>query len=110
MDGEIDVDSDKIQDIRKIVDEVGSEEEKYVIGYEGELYYVSQDTIPNNANQEKWCEEIGIKIWDFKISSGIKVVNGNYEKVNDLYMCTPKLNTGFVKAKTRYIKGNDESN
>ena len=28
MDGEIDVDSDKIQDIRKIVDEVGSEEEK----------------------------------------------------------------------------------
>lgn len=103
LDEEIEIEEEKIQDIKKIAKEVGSEEEKYVIGFEGELYYVSQEKIPNNEKQEKWCEEIGIKIWDFKISSGIKIVNGNYEKVNETYLCTPKINTGFVKEKTRYI-------
>ena len=108
-DEEIELDELKVQDIKAILNGVKEEEEKYVIIYEDELYYVSQPHISNNKEQTKWCEQIGIKIWKYSPqNSGIKVINGNYEKINGLYMCTPKLNTGFVKEKTRYIKENPE--
>ena len=103
-DEEIDVPDSSIQDIRDLLDEVGAEEEKYSVGFQGDFCYVSQSTIPNNAKQEQWCREIGIKILGYEGNTGIKVVNGNYEKVNGVYLCTPKLNTGFVKEKTRYVK------
>ena len=104
---EMEITDDEIRDIKELIPKINKKEEEYVIIYEGDFYYVSQDKIENNRRQEKWCEEIGIKIWDFKVSSGIKVVNGNYEYVNGIYVCTPKINTGFVKEKTRYIKESD---
>lgn len=103
-DEEIDVDTSLIQDIKSTLKNVGNEEEGYTIVFEGELYYVSQKKIKDNDKQVRWCEEIGIKIWEYTGSEGIKVVNGNYEKVNETYLCTPKLNTGFVKEVTRYAK------
>lgn len=108
MDEELEVEDSQVQDIKVLIPNVTEEEESYVIVHEGELYYVSQSNIKNNANQAKWCEEIGIKIWEYTSSNvGIKVVNGNYEYVKGIYMCTPKLNTGFVKEKTRYMKEKD---
>ena len=103
---EIELDANKVQDIRKILKNVGKEEKDYCIVYEGKLYYVSQNKIDNNANQVKWCEDIGIRIWEYNAesNSGIKVTNGNYENVNGLYMCTPQLSTGFSKEHTRYLK------
>ena len=104
-DEEIDIEDDNIQDIRELLKNCGSEQENYIIIYEGELYYVSSSIVPNNTNQTKWCEELGIKIWEYTAdNTGMKVVNGNYEKVNGIYLCTPKINTGFVKEKTRYMK------
>lgn len=104
QDEELEVEESKVQDIKKMLKKVTSKEEKYVIVHEGELYYVSQKNIENNENQTKWCEEIGIKIWEYTANTGIKVINGNYENVNGVYLCTPILNTGFVKEKTRYMK------
>ena len=101
----LEIDESEVQDIKSLIKKVTSEEEKYCIIHEGELYYVSNPTIKNNKKQEKWCRDIGIKIWEYSPeNSGIKVVNGNYENINGMYMCTPQLTTGFVKEKTRYMK------
>ena len=97
------VDTNEVEDIKTILTKVTETEETYTIVFEGKLYYVSQKNISNNDNQRKWCEEIGIRIWDYTGNTGIKVVNGNYEEVNGVYMCTPKLNQGFSKEHTRYI-------
>ncbi len=99
-DSELNLNEEDILDIKKVLESVGNEEEKYVIVYNGELYYVTQT---QNDKQAQWCQEIGIKIWDYIKASGIKVVNGNYELVKGVYLCTPKLNTGFTKENTRYI-------
>ena len=107
QDEELDVDENNVQDIRKLLKNVGKTEEEYVIVYENKLYYVSQSKIKNNSNQTKWCQEIGIAIWEYNSqddNTGIKVVNGNYELVNGVYLCTPQLNEGFVKENTRYVK------
>lgn len=103
-DEELEVEDSKVQNIRELISSVGKEEEKYTIIFEGELYYVSQPSIPNNDLQRQWCEEIGIKIWEYIGSDGIYNKNGDYELVNGVYLCTPKLNTGFVKELTRYVK------
>ena len=105
-DEKLDVDENNVQDIRKLIKKVGKSEEEYVIVYESKLYYVSQSKIKNNSNQVKWCQEIGIAIWEYDSGSddGIKVVNGNYELVNGVYLCTPQLNEGFIKSNTRYVK------
>ncbi len=100
---ELEIRQEQVENIRQMLKNCGNEEEKYVIVHEGEFYYVSQRNIKNNEEQVKWCEEIGIKIWDYTANSGIKVVNGNYEEVNGVYMCTPQLVTGFSKDNTRYI-------
>ena len=90
---ELEIRQEQVENIRQMLKNCGNEEEKYVIVHEGEFYYVSQRNIKNNEEQVKWCEEIGIKIWDYTANSGIKVVNGNYEEVNGVYMCTPQLVT-----------------
>lgn len=106
-DEKLEVDESNVQDIRKLLKQVGKKEEEYVIVHESKLYYVSQSKIKNNANQVKWCQQMGIAIWEYDSgdsNSGIKVVNGNYELVNGVYLCTPQLNEGFVKSNTRYVK------
>lgn len=64
-DEKLDVDENNVQDIRKLIKKVGKSEEEYVIVYESKLYYVSQSKIKNNSNQVKWCQEIGIAIWEY---------------------------------------------
>ena len=106
-DEKLEVDESNVQDIRKLLKKVGKKEEEYVIVHESKLYYVSQSKIKNNVNQVKWCQQMGIAIWEYDSgdsNSGIKVVNGNYELVNGVYLCTPQLNEGFVKSNTRYVK------
>ena len=104
------IDVNSLVDINKISKKVGKKEKKYVMIYNGEMYYVSQSKIKNNENQKKWCEEIGIKVWDgYENSSsntGISNIEGNYENVNGVYLCTPKLNQGYDKNYTRYLKTN----
>lgn len=97
-------------EIREILKEIKSEEEEYIVVYEGELYYVSNKTIKDNDKQEQWCREIGIPILEYTPPTGIVVKNGNYELVNGVYLCTPKLNCGFVKEKTRYLEVNNNGN
>lgn len=107
IDEELNIEESQVQDIRSLIKEVGKKEEEYVIIHEGKLYYVSQSTIKNNENQVKWCQDIGISIWEYEgaeNNTGIKVINGNYELVNGVYLCTPQLNEGFVKENTRYVK------
>lgn len=91
-------------DIRDILPEITLEEEEYIVVYKGEMYYVSNPNIPNNEEQTKWCEEINIPILEYIPPTGIVIVNGNYELVNGIYVCTPDLTQGFNKAKTRYLE------
>ncbi len=91
-------------DIREILPEITTEEEEYIVVYKGEMYYVSNPNIPNNEEKAKWCEEIHIPILEYTPPTGIVVINGNYELVNGIYVCTPDLTQGFNKAKTRYLE------
>jgi len=108
---ELQVEESNVQNIRKLIKNVGSTQEEYVMVYEGYLYYVSQSEIKNNAKQVKWCEELGIRIWEYagNTNTGMNVVNGNYELVNGVYLCTPQLNMGFSKEHTRYLKLQNEN-
>lgn len=101
---QIDITDDKISfNIEDILTDISKQEKEYIAVYKGEMYYVSSKNIKNNTTQRKWCEEIGIKILDYTPPTGIVVINGNYELVNGIYLCTPKLNDGFIKEKTRYM-------
>ena len=100
---EINVDSSQILDIKKVLKNVGNAESKYVMVYEGRLYYVSQKSVKNNEKQVKWCQEIGIPIWQYLGEEESATVNGKYEEVNGVYVCTPNLSTGFKKENTRYM-------
>ena len=99
----LEIGEDKVINIIELLKQVEKEEEKYVIIHEGELYYVSQSVVKHNKEKVKWCNEIGIKIWDYVPPSKMGVVNGSYENVNGVYMCTPQLTTGFSKDHTRYV-------
>ena len=55
---QLNLDTSKIKDIRKMLNSVGKEEEEYSIVYEGDLYYVARQ---NDDKRKKWCEDIGIK-------------------------------------------------
>ena len=107
------IDVNSLVDINNISKRVGKKEKKYVMIYNGEMYYVSQSKIKNNENQKKWCEEIGIKVWDgyenASSNTGISNIEGNYENVNGVYLCTPKLNQGYDKNYTRYLKTNENN-
>ncbi len=97
-------------DIAEIVEESTEEEREYIAVYKGEMYYVSNKTRKNNATYVKWCEEIGIPILPYDPPTGIEVVNGNYEKVDGIYLCTPDLKTGFNKELTRYLNIDEKGN
>ena len=101
---QIDITIDKISfNIEDILKDISKQEKEYIAVYKGEMYYISNKDIKNNEKQKKWCEEIGIPILEYTPPKGIIVVNGNYELINGIYLCTPKLNEGFIKEKTRYI-------
>ncbi len=91
-------------EITEILEEIKDDEKKYTVVYKGELCYVSNDKIPNNKKQTQWCEEIGIKILEYTEPDGIVIKNGNYELVNGVWLCTPKLDEGFEQDKTRYLE------
>ncbi len=104
-----DITQDDIKiEIGDILEGIEKKEERYLAVYKGELYYVSNKNTKNNEIQEKWCREIGIKILEYIEPPKIAIRNGNYELVNGVYLCTPKLDTGFVKEKTRYIEEDKE--
>lgn len=91
-------------DIRDILPDITSDEEEYIVIYKGEMYYVSNPNIPNNEEQRQWCEDVHIPILDYTPPTGIVIVNGNYELVNGIYVCTPDLTQGFAKDRTRYLE------
>ena len=98
-----DIAEESVIPMKQVSNSVGNKENKYLMILNGELYYVSQPSISNNENQAKWCNDIGIKVYDFTPAVGIKKTNGDYELVNGTYVCTPELSTGLDKSKTRYI-------
>ena len=107
---EIDIDEESVLNIKELLVNVGDTEEEYVIIYNNELYYVQKQ---KDDIQAQWCEEIGIKVFEYYSQEiiGIKNTTGKYENVNGLYMCTPMLNgTGFSTYNTRYLKLNNSGN
>ena len=94
--------------ITDIVKDIKKEAKEYVAVYKGEICYVANDELSNNANQEKWCNDLGIKVLKVEKQEGIVVRNGNYELVDGIYVCTPKLNEGFIAQKTRYLVQNEK--
>lgn len=96
--------------ITDIIKDIKNESKDYVVVYKGEIYYVSSKEVKNNEKQIKWCNDIGIKVLEIKKEEGIVVRNGNYELIDGIYVCTPKLNEGFVAEKTRYLEVNDAGN
>ena len=96
--------------ITDIIKDIKNEAKDYVVVYKGEIYYVSSKEVKNNEKQIKWCNDIGIKVLEIKKEEGIVVRNGNYELIDGIYVCTPKLNEGFVAEKTRYLEVNDAGN
>lgn len=93
-------------DIKEILKDIKKDEKEYVVVYKGELHYVSNDKRKNNNQYKKWCQDIQIPILEFSAPTGIVVRNGNYELVNGIYLCTPKLDEGFEVEKTRYLELN----
>ena len=96
--------------ITDIIKDIKNDAKDYVVVYKGEIYYVSSKEVKNNEKQIKWCNDIGIKVLEIKKEVGIVVRNGNYELIDGIYVCTPKLNEGFVAEKTRYLEVNDAGN
>lgn len=96
--------------ITDIIKDIKNKAKDYVVVYKGEIYYVSSKEVKNNEKQIKWCNDIGIKVLEIKKEEGIVVRNGNYELIDGIYVCTPKLNEGFVAEKTRYLEVNDAGN
>ena len=113
------IDSEIVTDIKKedvttnieeVIKGISKSDKNLVVVYKGELCYVSSDNNKNNEKQVKWCNEIGIKVLEYKEPTGIVVKNGRYELVNGVYLCTPKLNEGFDENKTRYLEVNSQGN
>ena len=98
-DEEIEMDVGLIRDIRKLLNEVTEVEEKFTMAFEGELYYVSRNTIENNQKQVQWCKEIGIKIWEYKGRADTKVVNGDYKNIKRSISMYPKIRHRVCKGK-----------
>lgn len=96
--------------ITDIIKDIKNKAKDYVVVYKGEIYYVSSKEVKNNEKQIKWCNDIGIKVLEIRKEEGIVVRNGNYELIDGIYVCTPKLNEGFVAEKTRYLEVNDAGN
>ena len=113
------IDNEIVTDIKKedvttniedILKDIKKSDKEIVVVYKGELYYVSNDKIKNNDKQVKWCNDIGIKVLEYKEPEGIIVKTGKYELVNGVYLCTPKLDEGFKSDRTRYLEVNSQGN
>ena len=102
--------NDVTTNIEDIIKDISKSDKNLVVVYKGELCYVSSDKNKNNDKQVKWCNEIGIKVLEYKEPEGIVVKNGKYELVNGLYLCTPKLDEGFKSDRTRYLEVNSQGN
>lgn len=96
--------------ITDIIKDIKNDAKDYVAVYGGEIYYVSSKKVSNNDKQVKWCEDLGIKVLEIRKEEGIVVRNGNYELIDGIYVCTPKLNEGFNTKRTRYLELNDQGN
>ncbi len=103
-DEEIEMDTGLIRNIRELLSEMGEQEEKYCMAYEGDFYYVSRNTTPNNEKQVKWCKEIGIKIWEYKERANTKIVNGEYKLVNRSIFMYTKSRYRICKRKDKIYK------
>ena len=90
--------------IDDVIEDISNKDKKFIVIYKGEMCYVSNKEIDNNEKQVKWCKELGIKILEYISPEGIVVKNGKYELVNGVYLCTPKLDEGFVPEKSRYLE------
>ena len=101
---------DVTTNIEDILKNIKKSDKDTVVVYKGELYYVSNDKTKNNDKQVKWCNDIGIKVLEYKDPEGIVVKNGKYELINNIYMCTPMLNEGFDETRTRYLEVNNQGN
>lgn len=93
--------------IEKIIKDIKNSEKDYIVVYKGNMYYVSDESNKNNEKYKKWCKEIGIPVLEFSKPTGMDVRNGNYELVNDMYICTPNLAQGFKGENTRYLNENE---
>ena len=102
--------NDVTTNIEDVIKGISKSDKNLVVVYKGELCYVSSDKNKNNDKQVKWCNEIGIKVLEYKEPEGIVVKNGKYELVNGLYLCTPKLDEGFKSDRTRYLEVNSQGN
>ena len=96
-------DADVNISIKEIIKDIEERDEKYIVVYKGETYYVKSDKNKYAEQEAKWCQDVGIKILELKRPSGMENTNGSYEFVNGIYMCTPSLGTGFNKYTTRYV-------
>ena len=102
--------NDVTTNIEDVIKGISKSDKNLVVVYKGELCYVSSDKNKNNDKQVKWCNEMGIKVLEYKEPEGIVVKNGKYELVNGLYLCTPKLDEGFKSDRTRYLEVNSQGN
>lgn len=96
--------SDVTIDIKDVLTTIKKKEKEYLVIYKGEMCYVSSDNVKNNEQQKKWAEELGITIIEYTKPTGIVIKNGDYELVNGIYLCTPKLDDGFIPEYTRYLE------
>lgn len=62
--------SDVTLNLKDIIANISKKDEEYIVVYNGEMCYVSNEKIKNNKNQVKWCEEIGIKILEYTEAEG----------------------------------------
>ncbi len=85
--------------INDIIENIKKEAKDYVVVYKGEICYASNPKIPNNKKQEQWCKELGIKILEMEELESIEIRNGDYELVNGVYLCTPKLDERLYSRK-----------
>ena len=100
----MDIEKDDVNiDINEILKDLNNAEKEYLVVYKCELHYVSDGKRKNDEKYRKWCEEINIPILENTPNTGIVVRNSNYELVKGVYLCTPKLDVGFVEKYTRYL-------
>ena len=90
--------------ITDILPNIKEEEKEYIVVYKGTMHYVSDPKRKDDKNYKKWCKDINIPVLNYAPPSGIDIINGSYEEVNGIYVCTPDLKNGFVRDRTRYLE------
>ena len=89
---EFDIEASDVNiEIKEIIPDIEKRDEKYIVVYHGETYYVKSDKNKNAEQEAQWCQDVGIKILELKRPSGTDNTKGSYEFVNGVYMNTPAL-------------------